>query len=79
MTVADIQIEVRSPFQKMILDTLWQFDTMEQCLAFRDSLPNTAQQQICTAMIMMLAYEYIDQQTLTEADCETARDILSSY
>lgn len=77
--MTEITVEVRSPFQKMLLDVLWQFDTMEQCLAFRDSLPNAAQQQICTAMIMMLAYEYIDQQTLTEEDCATARDILSSY
>lgn len=75
--MAEISIEVRSPFQRMILDVLWQMDTLEQCLAFRDSLPNTAQQDICTVMIHMLALEYIDQQIQTEADCETARDLIS--
>ena len=77
--MAEVTIEVRSPFQKMILDVLWQFDTLEQCLAFRDSLPNKPQQDICTAMIMMMAYAYIDQEIQTEADCEIARDLLSSY
>lgn len=77
--MAEISIEVRSPFQKMILDTLAEFESLEQCLAFRDSLPNTQQQDICTAMIMMMAYAYIDQEIQTEADCEIARDLLSSY
>ena len=77
--MAEISIEVRSPFQKMILDVLWQFDTLEQCLAFRDSLPNQAQKDICTAMIMMMAYAYIDQEINSEADCAIARDLLSSY
>ena len=79
MTRPTVNIEVRSPFQAILLDVLWQFDTLEQCLQFRDSLPNSQQQAICTALIMMLAYEYIDQQIETEADCETARDLLSSY
>ena len=74
-----IEIEIRSPFQRMILDTLWQFDTMEQCLQFRDSLPNTQQQQICTNMIELMIAAVIDQQVQTEDDCETARDLLSSY
>ena len=75
--MAEVSIEVRSPFQRMILDVLWQFDTLEQCLAFRDSLPNQQQKDICTVMIHMLALEYIDQQIQTEADCETARDLIS--
>ena len=77
--MAEIKIEVRSPFQRMILDTLAEFESYEQCLAFRDSLPNPQQQAICTVMIMMMAYAYIDQEIETEADCETARDILSRY
>lgn len=77
--MAEVKIEVRSPFQKMILDVLWQMDSYEQCLAFRDSLPNQAQQDICTAMILMLVYAHIDQQIETEADCETARDLISRY
>lgn len=74
--MAEVTIEVRSPFQRMILDVLWQFDTLEQCLAFRDSLPNQQQQDICTAMILMLAYEYIDQEITTEADCAEANTII---
>ena len=74
-----IEIEIRSPFQRMILDTLWQFDTMEQCLQFRDSLPNTQQQQICTNMIELMIAAVIDQQVQTEDDCALARDLLSSY
>ena len=77
--MAEITIEVRSPFQRMILDTLAEFESLEQCLAFRDSLPNRQQKDICTAMIMMMAYAYIDQEIETEADCEIARDILSNY
>lgn len=77
--MAEVTIEVRSPFQKMILDILWQMDTYEQCLAFRDSLPNQAQQDICTVMILMLAYAHIDQEIETEADCAIARDIISRY
>lgn len=77
--MADIQIEVRSPFQRMILDTLWQFDTMEQCLRFRDSLPNQPQRDICTAMILMLAYEWIDTQVQTDQDCDQARQILAKF
>ncbi len=75
--MAEITIEVRSPFQRMILDTLWQFDTFEQCLAFRDSLPTQQQRDICGAMIDMLIAALFDQSIQTEADCETARDILS--
>ena len=74
-----IEIEIRSPFQRMLLDTLWQFDTMEQCLRFRDSLPNTQQQEICTNMIELMIAAVIDQQVQTEDDCATARDLLSSY
>jgi hypothetical protein len=74
-----INIEVRSPFQKMILDILWQFDTLEQCLQFRDSLPNQAQQEICTAMINLLIAAVLDRQIQTEADCATARDLISNY
>ncbi len=77
--MAEITIEVRSPFQRMILDTLAEFESYEQCLRFRDSLPNQQQRDICTAMIMMMAYAYIDQEIQTEEDCEIARDILSSY
>lgn len=77
--MAEVKIEVRSPFQKILLDTLAEFESYEQCLAFRDSLPNQQQRDICTAMIMMMAYAYIDQEIQTEADCEIARDILSSY
>ena len=77
--MADINIECRSPFQRMILDVIWQCETQEQVMAFRNSLPNTQQRDICDVMIRMLAYEYIDLHTQTEADCETARDILSSY
>ena len=73
-----VTIEVRSPFQRMILDTLAEFETYEQCLRFRDSLPNTQQKDICTAMIMMLAYAYIDQDIQTEEDCAIARDIIAS-
>ncbi len=77
--MAEITIEVRSPFQKILLDTLAEFESYEQCLAFRDSLATQQQRDICTAMIMMMAYAYIDQEIQTEADCEIARDILSSY
>lgn len=77
--MAEISIEVRSPFQRMILDTLAEFQSLDQCLAFRDSLPNQQQQDICTAMIMMMAYAYIDQEIDSEADCAIARDILSRY
>ena len=76
--MAEVTIEVRSPFQRMILDVLWQFDTLEQCLAFRDSLPNQQQKDICDVMIRMLAYEYIDLHTQTEADCAEARAIIAS-
>ena len=75
--MAEITIECRSPFQRMILDTLWQFDTYEQCLAFRDSLPNTQQRDICTAMIDMLIAALFDSSIETEADCEIARDYLN--
>ena len=74
-----IEIEIRSPFQRMLLDTLWQFDTMEQCLRFRDSLPNTQQQEICTNMIELMIAAVIDQQVQTEDDCATARDLLGNY
>jgi hypothetical protein len=77
--MTEITVEVRSPFQRMLLDVLWQFDSYEQCLQFRDSLPNPAQQAICTAMIDMLLAAVFDQQINTEADCATARNILSSY
>lgn len=77
--MAEITIECRSPFQRMILDTLWQFDTYEQCLKFRDSLPNQAQRDICTAMLDMLVAAQFDQYVQTEEDCEIARDYLSSY
>ena len=73
-----IQIENVTPFQRMILDTIWQMETPEQVRAFRDSLPRT-QQQICDAMIYMLIAEIIDQNTTTEDDCETARDLLDNY
>ena len=76
--MAEVMIEVRSPFQKMILDVLWQFDTLEQCLEFRDSLPNQAQKDICTAMIMMLAYAYIDQEITTEEDCAEASAVIAA-
>ena len=74
----DIRIENVTPFQRMILETIWQMDTPEQVRAFRNSLPET-QQQICDAMIYMLIAEIIDQNTNTEDDCETARDLLSNY
>lgn len=77
--MAEITIEVRSPFQKVILDVLWQMDTYEQCLQFRDSLPNQQQRDICTAMIDMLIAATFDETINSEADCEVARDILSSY
>ena len=74
--MADLKIQVRSPFQKALLEVLWQMDTLEQCLAFRNSLPNQQQRDICTAMIMLLAVEHIDQQITTEEDCEQARAII---
>jgi len=75
----ELTIQVRSPFQKALLEVLWNLDTVEQCWAFRDSLPNPQQRDICTAMIMLLSIEYLDKQINTEADCEQARDIISSY
>ena len=75
----DITIQVRSSFQKALLEVLWGMDTLEQCWAFRDSLPNAQQRAICTAMIQLLAVEYIDQQIETEADCAEAQAILSQY
>ena len=75
----EITIEVRSPFQKMILDVLWQMDTYDQCLQFRDSLPNQQQRDICTAMIDMLIAATFDQTIQTESDCATASDLLSKY
>jgi hypothetical protein len=77
--MAEITIEVRSSFQRMLLDTLWQFERYEDCLRFRDSLPNQAQRDICTAMIDMLIAATFDSTVATEEDCETARAILSSY
>ncbi len=77
--MVDITVEVRSPFQRMLLDTLWQFDSYEQCLQFRDSLPNQAQRDICTAMLAMMVAATFDATIQTEADCETARDYLSRY
>ena len=75
----EITIEVRIPFQKMILDVLWQMDTYDQCLQFRDSLPNQQQRDICTAMIDMLIAATFDQTIQTESDCATASDLLSKY
>ena len=75
----DITIQVRSSFQKALLEVLWSMDTLEQCWAFRDTLPNQQQRDICTAMIQLLAVEYIDQQVETEADCAEAQSILSQY
>ena len=77
--MSEIKIEVRSPFQKMLLDVLWQMPSYEQCLAFRDSLPNQQQRDICTAMIDMLIAATFDETVQTEEDCETARDLISSY
>ncbi len=77
--MAEMNIEVRSPFQRMLLDVLWEMNSYEDCLAFRDSLPNQAQQDICTAMINMLIAATFDNVIQEEADCETARTILSSY
>lgn len=77
--MSEITVEVRSPFQRMILDVLWQFDTYEQCLAFRDSLATAQQQDICTAMIDMLLAAVWDTNITTEADCAEARSVLSSY
>jgi hypothetical protein len=77
--MSEITVEVRSPFQRMILDVLWQFDTYEQCLYFRDTLPNQAQRDICTAMIDMLLAAVWDTNITTEADCAQARSVLSSY
>ncbi len=74
----EIYIQNITPFQKMILDTIWQMETPEQVQAFRNSLPEN-QQQICDAMIYMLIAEIIDQNTTTEEDCEVARDLLDSY
>ncbi len=75
--MTEITVEVRSPFQKMLLDTLWQFDTYDQCLQFRDSLPNQQQRDICTNMIELLIAATFDVTVQTEEDCETARDYLS--
>jgi hypothetical protein len=75
--MTEINIEVRSPFQRMLLDTLWQFDSYEQCLQFRDSLPNQQQRDICTAMIDMLIAATFDATIHSEEDCETARRYLS--
>lgn len=72
----EIKIQVKSQFQKMLLEVLWKMDTLEQCLAFRDSLPNQQQRNICDTMILLLAIEYIDQQITTEADCAEARAII---
>lgn len=74
-----IQIEGLTAFQKMLCDVIWSCDTQEQVLAFRDSLPNTQQRDICDVMIRAITYEYIDQHIQTEADCATARSVLSSY
>lgn len=76
--MAELNIEVRSPFQKMILDVIWQCETQEQVMAFRNSLPNQQQRDICDVMIRMLAYEYIDLHTQTEADCALARTVIAS-
>ena len=73
----DITIQVRSPFQKAILEVLWSMDTLEQVLAFRDSLPNPQQRAICTAMIELLAVEYIDQQITQAEDCDQARAVIA--
>lgn len=75
----EITVEVRSPFQRMILDVLWQFDTIEQCWQFRDTLPNAQQRAICTNMIELMIAAVFDQTIRSEADCETARDLLSHY
>ncbi len=77
--MTEINIEVRSPFQRMLLDTLWQFETYEQCLQFRDSLPNQQQREICTAMLDMLIAATFDATIQTEEDCEAARALLSRY
>ncbi len=76
--MAEITIEVRSPFQRMLLDTLWQFDTYEQCLKFRDTLPTQQQREICDNMIQLMIAAVIDQQVDSEADCALARNYLSS-
>lgn len=74
----DITVEVRSPFQRMLLDVLWQMDSYEQCLAFRDSLPNAQQRDICTAMIDMLIAATFDETVQREEDCDAARAVISS-
>lgn len=76
--MAELNIQVRSPFQKMILDVLWSCDTEQQVMVFRNSLPNDQQRAICDVMIRMLAYEYIDLHTQTEADCALARTVIAS-
>ncbi len=77
--MTEINIEVRSPFQRMLLDTLWQFETYEQCLQFRDSLPNQQQREICTAMLDMLIAATFDVTVSKEEDCEAARALLGRY
>ncbi len=77
--MTEITVEVRSPFQKMLLDTLWQFDTYDQCLQFRDSLPNQQQRDICTNMIELLIAATFDVTVSKEEDCEAARALLSRY
>lgn len=73
-----IQLEGLTPFQKMICDVIWQCDTQAQVLAFRNSLPNTQQRDICDVMIRAITYEYIDQHIQTEADCAEARELIAS-
>ena len=74
-----IRIEGLTPFQKMLCDVIWSCDTQAQVIAFRNSLPNTQQRDICDTMIRAMAYEYIDQHIQTEADCAEAQAILSQY
>ncbi len=71
-----IDVEVRSPFQSMILDVLWQFDTVEQCQQFRDSLPNQQQREICDAMMMMLIAAVWDVHVDKDTECEEANRVI---
>jgi hypothetical protein len=74
-----ITLQGLTPFQKMLCDVIWQCETQDQVLAFRNSLPNAQQRDICDVMIRAIMYEYIDQHIQTEADCAEAQTILSQY
>lgn len=73
-----ITLEGLSPLQKAICETLWSFETMEQVVSFRNSLPKQ-QRQLCDQMLFMITLATIDEEITTSEDCEQARKVLDAF